>query len=52
MTCASRPTVANMRSAEIRLGRRPDGAPALQDFEPTVREIAEPGDGAVVVRLA
>ncbi|WP_238012138.1 hypothetical protein KZZ52_14180 [Dactylosporangium sp. AC04546] len=39
-----------MRSAEIRLGRRPDGAPVLQDFEPVVREIAEPGDGEVVVR--
>ncbi|MEV6930111.1 NADP-dependent oxidoreductase [Dactylosporangium sp. NPDC051485] len=39
-----------MRSDEIRLARRPGGAPVLEDFEPGVRELPEPGDGEVVVR--
>lgn len=39
-----------MRSAEIRLARRPAGPPVAEDFQRHEREVPEPGDGEVVVR--
>ncbi|MGI5240613.1 zinc-binding dehydrogenase [Dactylosporangium sp. CA-139066] len=39
-----------MRSAEIRLARRPGAVPVMDDFEPAVRELPDPAGGEVVVR--
>src|SRR4029078_10083937 len=41
-----------MRSRQIRLAARPRGTPAASDFELAEVEIADPGDGEILVRNA
>ena len=38
------------KSREIRLGRRPEGLPSLQDFQLAETEVSAPGEGQVLVR--